>query len=110
MFKGQHRAEYALFSVSAGLPLLSIKAERAATQIVRACKDSQAEIVLSLPAQLAVTAHRLAPGITADAFGVINRLLPGPGGIGEKKLPGKELLARVALNIDIPERPSGLAQ
>jgi short-subunit dehydrogenase len=99
MFKGQHRAEYALFSVSAGLPLLSIKAERAARQIVRACKDGPAEIVLSLPAQLAVTVHGLAPGITADAFGVINRLLPGPGGIGNEKLPGKHSSSLVSPSI-----------
>src|SRR5205814_10072215 len=32
-FKGQHRAEYAWFSISDALPLLSMSAEWAATQI-----------------------------------------------------------------------------
>src|SRR5215218_8907728 len=37
-FKGQHRAEYAWFAVSDSLPLSSIGVERAAAQIIDACR------------------------------------------------------------------------
>lgn len=45
-FKGQHRAEYAWFTISDSLPFTSISAERAARQILAACKRGEAEVVL----------------------------------------------------------------
>lgn len=89
-FKGQHRAEYAWFSISDSLPILSMSAERAASQIVEACKRGEAELVLTLQAQLAVRFHGLFPGLTADMLGLVNRLLPSPGGIGRRRAKGKE--------------------
>ncbi|HSF29255.1 MAG TPA: SDR family oxidoreductase [Candidatus Tectomicrobia bacterium] len=89
-FKGQHRAEYAWFSISDALPLVSQSAERSAAQIIAACKRGDAEVVLSLPAKLATTVHSLFPGWTADVLGLANTLLlPAPGGIGTARLPGK---------------------
>lgn len=95
-FKGQHRAEYAWFSISDSLPVTSMNAERAASQIVEACRRGDAEIVLSIQAQLAVKFHGLFPGLTADLLGVVNRLLPGPGGIGKRRAKGKESESAVA--------------
>jgi NAD(P)-dependent dehydrogenase (short-subunit alcohol dehydrogenase family) len=95
-FKGQHRAEYAWFSVSDAMPLLSISAARAARRIVRACKLGQAEVVLSAQAKVAVKVHGLFPGLTADILGLANRLLPGPGGIGEQRAKGKESFSAVS--------------
>ena len=89
-FKGQHRAEYAWFSISDALPLTAMKAERAARQIIEACKRGDAEVVLTIQAQLAVRFHGLFPGLTADLLGLVNRLLPGPGGIGRKRAKGKD--------------------
>lgn len=89
-FKGQHREEYAWFSISDALPVTSMNAERAASQIVEACRRGDAEVVLSLQAQLAVKFHALFPGLTADILGIINRLLPAPGGIGRGQVKGKE--------------------
>lgn len=89
-FKGQHRAEYAWFSISDSLPLLTISAERAARQILTACKRGEAEIVLSLPAKLAATLNGLFPNTTADILSFINRLLPAPGGIGTQRALGAE--------------------
>jgi short-subunit dehydrogenase len=89
-FKGQHRAEYTWFSISDALPLVSQSAERAARQIIAACKRGDAEVVLSLPAKLATLVHELFPGWTADLLGLANTLLlPGPNGIGTAQLPGK---------------------
>src|SRR5207302_9781254 len=89
-FKGQHRAEFAWFSIGDSLPLASMSAERAAHQIIKACKQGMAEIVLSLPAKCAVTFHGLFPGLTADVLGLVHRTLPGPGGIGQRQAQGKE--------------------
>ncbi|MGB7926009.1 MAG: SDR family NAD(P)-dependent oxidoreductase [Pyrinomonadaceae bacterium] len=89
-FKGQHRAEYAWFSISDALPVTAMQAERAAHQIIEACKRGDAEVVLSIQAQLAVKFHGLFPGLTADLLGLVNRLLPGPGGIGRKRAKGKD--------------------
>jgi short-subunit dehydrogenase len=89
-FKGQHRAEYAWFSISDALPLLSQSAERAASQIIAACKRGDAEVVLSLPAKLATTVHSLFPHGTVDLLGLVNRLLPDPGGVGTARLAGKD--------------------
>jgi NAD(P)-dependent dehydrogenase (short-subunit alcohol dehydrogenase family) len=89
-FKGRHRAEYAWFSISDSLPALSMSAERAASQIIDACRRGDAEVVLSLQAQLAVKFHGLFPGLTADLLGIVNRLLPAPGGIGRRSAKGKE--------------------
>jgi hypothetical protein len=38
--------------------------------------------VLSLPAIAATKIHGVAPGLVAQLLGWVNRLLPGPGGIG----------------------------
>jgi NAD(P)-dependent dehydrogenase (short-subunit alcohol dehydrogenase family) len=90
-FKGQHRAEYAWFSLSDALPLISQSAERAAGQIIATCKRGDAEVVLSLPAKIATTMHGLMPGCTADLLGLVNKLLlPAPGGVGTTRLAGKD--------------------
>src|SRR5947209_3404490 len=89
-FKGQHRAEYAWFSISDAVPLFSISAERAARRIVSACKHGEAEVVLSVPAQAAVAFHGVFPGLTAEILGLVNRFLPGPGGIGTERALGRE--------------------
>lgn len=89
-FKGQHRAEYAWFSISDALPLVSMSAERAARQILRACRDGDPEVILSFPANVAARLHGLFPGWTADVLGLVNAFLPGPGGIGSQRAQGKE--------------------
>jgi NAD(P)-dependent dehydrogenase (short-subunit alcohol dehydrogenase family) len=89
-FKGQHRAEYAWFSISDALPVTAMQAERAARAIIAACKRGDAEITLSVQAQLAVRFHALFPGLTADLLGLVNRLLPSPGGIGRLRAKGKD--------------------
>jgi NAD(P)-dependent dehydrogenase (short-subunit alcohol dehydrogenase family) len=95
-FKSRHRAEYAWFSVSDALPLLSMDAERAARRIVAACRRGDAEVVLSLPAKLAVRVQGLAPGATADLLGLVNRWLPEPGGIGTGRAAGRDSESAVA--------------
>jgi short-subunit dehydrogenase len=95
-FKGRHRAEYAWFAISGSLPGLSMSAERAARQIVTACRAGDAHVVLSLAAKVGDTAHALFPGSTADLLGLVNRLLPGPGGIGTRAARGADSESRLA--------------
>lgn len=89
-FKGQHRAEFTWFSISDSLPIISMSAERAARQILAACRRGDAEIVTSLIAQLAAKFHDLFPGLTASIAGFVNNFLPSPGGIGTKHAKGKD--------------------
>jgi short-subunit dehydrogenase len=88
-FKGKHRAEYAWFSISDALPLFSISAERAARTIVSACERGTARVVLSLPAKIAAKGFHLFPA-SATLLSLVERMLPGPGGIGKERAAGKD--------------------
>ncbi len=90
LFKSQHRAEYAWFTISDSLPVTSISAESAARRVVKACRYGEPEVVLGLPFQVAAAFHGVFPGVTADLLGMLNQVLPAPGGIGEDRLPGKD--------------------
>ena len=82
-FKGQHRREYAWFSISDAQPLLSMSAERAAEKIVQACRRGDPALTLTLPAKLAAACNRLAPNLFGEAMALAARLLPaavGPEG------------------------------
>ena len=88
-FKGNNQAEYGWFSLGATLPLISIDARRAARKILNAVRHGTSEIILTPQARLAATIHGVAPGLTADALGLVNRLLPAGAGDRQRHL-GKE--------------------
>jgi NAD(P)-dependent dehydrogenase (short-subunit alcohol dehydrogenase family) len=75
-FKGDQAAEFAWFSVADSLPLLSMSAERAARQIVRAGRRGDVLLVLGLPAKLAAIASALFPSLTVQVSSLASRLLP----------------------------------
>jgi NAD(P)-dependent dehydrogenase (short-subunit alcohol dehydrogenase family) len=78
-FKGRHREEFTWFVISDSLPLASIDGRRAAGQIVDAFRHGDAELVLTVPAKLAIVAHALAPESVALITELANRwLLPRP--------------------------------
>ncbi len=85
LIKGDTEAEYAWFSISDSLPILSMSAGWAARRIVNACVRGDAELVLSLPAKLAVQFHGMFPGATADVLALANKLLPAANGNTEAK-------------------------
>jgi short-subunit dehydrogenase len=89
-FKGKHHLEYAWFSISDALPLLTVSAENAARQVVRACKRGQAELVISVPAKVAVLFESLFPEAMSQILAVVNQLLPGAGGVGEQTMKGRD--------------------
>jgi short-subunit dehydrogenase len=75
-FKGRHRAEYAWFAIGAATPLVTIGDIRAAKQIVDALRHGDPEVVLSLPAKLAVRAAAFAPGFVQRVLTLVDRALP----------------------------------
>jgi len=80
-FKGRHREEFAWFAIADSLPVGSIDAARAASQIVDACRHGDAELVISWPAKLAVIANAVMPRSVALGMDIANRmLLPQPTG------------------------------
>lgn len=89
-FKGQNQLEYALFSISDSLPGLTVSAENAARQIVDACPDGRAELIISVPAKVAALMDAAFPELTAAAMSLVNQLLPGPGGVGKKNVTGEQ--------------------
>jgi NAD(P)-dependent dehydrogenase (short-subunit alcohol dehydrogenase family) len=90
IFKGQHRSEYAWFSISDSLPLLTVSAERAARRIISACQRGEAEVIFPIQAKLAAMFDTIAPELTAALLGFVNRLLPAAGGVGSARVKGSE--------------------
>ena len=89
-FKGKHQLEYAWFSISDALPLLTVSAENAARQVVRACKRGQAELIISIPAKVAVLFESLFPEAMSQILAAVNQVLPGAGGVGTETKKGRE--------------------
>jgi NAD(P)-dependent dehydrogenase (short-subunit alcohol dehydrogenase family) len=96
IFKGQHRAEYAWFSISDSLPLLTVSAEKAARRIVSACQRGEAEAIFPIHAKLAAMIESMAPELVANLLGLINRLLPAPGGVGSTRMKGSESYSSIS--------------
>lgn len=81
-FKGRQPDEYAWFAISDSLPLVTIDARRAARQIIAACRQGDAELVITGAAKLAIIARTAAPELFAAAMSLVNRVLPGPAAAG----------------------------
>ena len=78
-FKGKHDAEFAWFAASAGAPLISMSAERAARKILAACRRGQPSLTLTFAARTAILGNALFPNVTGYMMKLINGLLPGAG-------------------------------
>ena len=72
--KGNHAQEYAWFAISDSLPLASIDAERAARQIIAACRRGDAELVITVQARLAILARTAAPDVAGKRQHIGERL------------------------------------
>jgi short-subunit dehydrogenase len=88
-FKGDHRKEFAWFSLGASTPLTAMSARRAARNVIKAIKRGRSEITLSPQAKLAALAHGVAPGMVSNAMGLVNRVLPGTGSSAPERFTGK---------------------
>src|SRR5438094_9600426 len=80
-FKGKHDAEFAWFSASAGAPLISMDANRAARKILAACRRGQPSLTLTFAARGAIVGNALFPNLTGYLMKIINRFLPDTAGV-----------------------------
>src|SRR5881396_1582960 len=91
-FKGKHDIEFAWFAASAGAPLISINAERAARKILDACRRGQPSLTLTFAARTAILGNALFPNITGYMMKLVNRVLPKSAGAdGNKSRAGSQL-------------------
>jgi len=79
-FKGNHDAEFAWFAASAGAPLISMDADRAARKILAACRRGQPSLTLTFAARGAIAGNALFPNLTGYAMKIVNRFLPDAAG------------------------------
>ena len=95
-FKGRHDDEFAWFAASAGAPLISMNADRAARKILAACRRGQPSLTLTFAARKIVLGNALFPNLTGYLMKFVNRLLPGTGGEqGNESHAGSEVPRRI---------------
>ncbi len=75
-FKGRHDSEFAWFAASAGAPLISMNAERAARKILAACRRGQPSLTLTYAARTAILGNALFPNLTGYGMKIVNCFLP----------------------------------
>ena len=91
-FKGKHDIEFAWFSASAGAPLISMNADRAARKILAACRRGQPSLTLTFAARGAILGNALFPNLTGYAMRLVNQFLPKPSGAeGNRLRAGSEV-------------------
>ena len=78
-FRGKHDAEFGWFAASAGAPLISMNADRAARKILAACRRGQPSLTLTFAARMAILGNALFPNLTGYWMKIVNRFLPGAG-------------------------------
>ena len=97
--KGRHAAEFTWFAAGDALPGLSMDATRAAAHILDACREGRAEVVLTLPARVAVALYGLMPATVVGLARLANRMLPAPTGAeGDRPRLGRDTGSRVAFS------------
>lgn len=75
--KGQHKKEYAGFSIMSSLPLITVSAGFAAKRIIQAIKLGEGSVTISFPAKLMAAIYQRFPDFTSNIFALIDHLLPG---------------------------------
>jgi len=94
-FKGRHDAEFGWFAASAGAPLISMNADRAARKILAACRRGQPSLTLTFAARTAILGNALFPNLTGYWMKIVNRFLPGAGNDEGNELRAGSQLRRV---------------
>ncbi len=74
-FTGDPEKEYSWFAPSASLPFLSVSAEKAGRQVVRALRQRRAVQYIGWQARLLATLHGLLPGVFVDLASLATRYL-----------------------------------
>lgn len=75
-FKGESEEEFVWFATADNTPGLSMSPNRAARQIIEACRRGQVEAITGAPARLGVMARALLPETTAALLSITASFLP----------------------------------
>jgi short-subunit dehydrogenase len=98
--KGQHELEFAWFAIGDSLPFLSMDATRAARQIIEACRRGRAELILTVPARIAVALYGLLPSAFVEGAALANRFLPDAAGPeGDRPQAGRDSTSAAAPSV-----------
>lgn len=76
VFKGDQEKEFGWFAVADSTPLLTVSAQNAARDILNGVSMGRSEIIVSIPAKLAIFAHAMFPALVDSLASLTNRLLP----------------------------------
>lgn len=72
------------------LPLVSMPAEKAADQIIHACRLGKGDVLITNYANVATYLQAIFPELTQEIFALVHRVLPKMGGIGRGSAFGYE--------------------
>lgn len=89
-FRGQAEKEFAWFASSDVTPFASISAARAASKIIDALQNGDAELIMPFTAALAARIHGLMPGVSSEIAALIGQTLPEPYGNDTYEVSGYE--------------------
>jgi NAD(P)-dependent dehydrogenase (short-subunit alcohol dehydrogenase family) len=89
LLKGQHRKEFAWFSIGDSLPILSASAEKVGRATIAGLRRGAAEVVVPFPFWVATKFYGLFPELNTNLFGLMNQLLPKPTE-GDERAFGKD--------------------
>lgn len=89
-FKGQHRKEFGWFAGIGSLPVISISSGDAADRILDAVARGKREFVFPALWKGITTGHDLFKNTSLAVMEQMNKLFPGPGGIGTGVRLGRE--------------------
>ncbi len=74
-FKGRHRDEFRWFAIANSIPVASIDGRRAAALVIEAARYGDPELVLTLPAKLAIIANAVAPELVASLMATADAMV-----------------------------------
>lgn len=100
LFQKGNRKEFKLFAAMSTAPGITISAEKAVNQIVRAIRRKSVFTVLGVPAKVIRELYHFFPGTMIRMFGFMNRFVPAREGT-EKFVEG-ETIRRSSINSESP--------
>lgn len=90
IIKGHHEEEYTLFKIMDSNPITSMSAEASAAEILDALRHGDAGVSTTLFAKTGILLHKLSPELLSTVLSLVNKVLPGEGGIGKSRAKGYE--------------------
>ena len=104
-FKGKHRFEYAWFSISDALPLLTVSAENAARQIVQAASVDRRNLSSRYLQRSQCCSTHSFPEAMSQMLAIVNQVCPQAGGVGTQRVKGKrQHVSMVTIMVDHTKR------